>query len=107
VRRLQPRPLSQALEGVVGGLAPPSLLARIQAVWDQAVGEQVAAVAQPVAESQGVVTVSCSSSTWANELNLLGAEVVSRLNRAIGAADNDAGAIQQLRMVVRSSSLGS
>jgi predicted nucleic acid-binding Zn ribbon protein len=106
VRRLQPRPLSQALEGVVGDLAPPSLLARVQAVWDQVVGEQVAAVAQPVAESQGVVTVSCSSSTWANELNLLAAEVLSRLNSAVGAADNEAGAIQQLRMVVQSSSVG-
>jgi hypothetical protein len=56
-----------------------------------------------VAESEGVVTVSCASSTWANELDFLASELASRLNAAMDGSETQAGVIQKLRMVVQSS----
>ena len=59
--------------------APTTLLAAVQSAWPVAVGEKIAAEAAPVAERDGVVTVACSSATWAQELDLLGEEIGERL----------------------------
>jgi predicted nucleic acid-binding Zn ribbon protein len=69
---------------LVDGLAPASGLAALQRVWPQAVGEVIAAQAHPSAERQGVVTVTCSSSVWAQELTLMGPDLRGRLNGALG-----------------------
>jgi predicted nucleic acid-binding Zn ribbon protein len=74
-----PRPLSGALRDAVAPLAPKTPLARVQAVWADAVGERVAAEAAPVAERDGVVTVACRSASWAQQLDLLAAETLSEL----------------------------
>ena len=78
MRRLAPRPLAAALERVAAGLEPPTLLARVQACWDEA------AEAEPVAERERVVTVSCRSSVWAEELKMLGPELCEKVNAALG-----------------------
>jgi predicted nucleic acid-binding Zn ribbon protein len=85
VRRLAPRPLEAAVLRVAADLAPPTTLSRVQAVWTQALGAALAAEATAVAERDGTVTVACRDSTWANELNLMGAELVERLNDALEA----------------------
>ena len=60
-------------------------LAAVQRVWPEAVGERHRrAGAAPRASATGVVTVSCSSSVWAQELTLMGPELVERLNAALG-----------------------
>jgi predicted nucleic acid-binding Zn ribbon protein len=59
---------------------PATLLAEIQAVWSETVGAIIAAEAQPVSERGGVVTVACSASVWAQELDLLSATLIERLN---------------------------
>jgi len=82
--RRAPRPLSFALEGLTDELTPLTPLARIQQVWEQALGAEIAAAGRPAAEREGVVTVVCSDSVWAAELELMGPELVSRLNRALG-----------------------
>ena len=87
MRRRAPRPIGTALAGVVEDLAPATTLARVQRVWVSAVGEAIAREAEPVAERDGVVTVTCTSSVWAQEIELLAADLVARLNAAIGAAD--------------------
>ena len=84
MRRLAPRPLAAALGRVTSGLEPPTVLARVQACWSDAVGEVVSAEAEPVAERGGVVTVSCGSSVWAEELKMMGADLRDRLNAALG-----------------------
>jgi len=66
--------------------APATPLAAVQAAWAGAVGERIAAEARPVAERDGVVTVSCSSSTWAQELDLLSAELLESLSEALPEA---------------------
>jgi predicted nucleic acid-binding Zn ribbon protein len=60
--------------------APATLLASVQRLWREVVGEAIAAEAEPVAEREGVVRVSCRSSVWAQELDLLGPELTKRLN---------------------------
>jgi predicted nucleic acid-binding Zn ribbon protein len=83
VSRRAPRPAALAVEQLAQSLAPATLLAEVQRVWPQAVGEAVAAAGRPTAERDGVVTVSCTSAVWANELDLLSKELVESLNGAL------------------------
>ncbi len=83
--RLAPRPLSLALESFTASLAPVTTLARVQQVWGQALGARIAAAGTPVSEHDGVLTVVCADSVWAAELELMGPELVERLNAAVGA----------------------
>jgi predicted nucleic acid-binding Zn ribbon protein len=84
VRRLAPRALSTALEGVVRDAAPATLLARVQGAWGTVAGSGLAAAAEPVSERDGVVTVACESGVWAHELELLAPELLGRLEAALG-----------------------
>jgi predicted nucleic acid-binding Zn ribbon protein len=70
------------------------MLAEVQRVWGDAVGPAIAAEASPSAERGGVLTVSCSASVWAQELDLMGPEIVERLNAKIAR-----GRIGRLRCV--------
>jgi predicted nucleic acid-binding Zn ribbon protein len=56
------------------------------------VGEAVAREAAPVAERSGTLTVACSSSVWAHELDLMSPQLIERLNGAL-----DRSAIERLR----------
>ena len=85
MRRRDPRPLSHAIAALAGRLAPQTTLAEVQRVWPTAVGEAIAAQAEPTGEREGVLTVTCSSAVWAQELDLMGPELVGRLNAALGA----------------------
>jgi predicted nucleic acid-binding Zn ribbon protein len=60
--------------------APPTLLAKVQEGWSDAVGSPVAEEAEPVAEHDGVVTVACRSAVWAAELTMLSETLLERLN---------------------------
>ncbi len=84
MRRAAPRPIGIALDALSSGLAPASPLGRIQEVWERATGPAIAAVAKPVAERSGVLTVACESAVWAQELDLMGDQLVERLNAALG-----------------------
>lgn len=75
-----PRALSDALRAVRADVAPETLLAAVQAGWPRAAGERIADASQPVSERDGVVTIACRSSTWAQELDLLGPPLLERLN---------------------------
>ena len=97
MRRLAPRALSNALEGVVRDVAPATLLARVQGVWSEVAGPRLAAAAAPVSERDGVVTVACESGVWAQELDLLAPDLLTGLEAALG--DRLA---TKLRFVVRS-----
>ncbi len=86
MRRSGPRSLAGALEGVATAARPQTLLARVQAIWDEAAGPTIAAEAQPRAEAGGTVVVECSSGVWAQELQLLSPDLLERLNAALGDA---------------------
>jgi predicted nucleic acid-binding Zn ribbon protein len=74
--------------------APATLLAEVQRAWPAVVGAGIAAEATPTRERSGVLTVSCSASVWAQELDLMGPEIVARINDALGG-----GRVERLRCV--------
>jgi predicted nucleic acid-binding Zn ribbon protein len=92
VSRRAPRMLSTALGDLAAKLAPATTLARVQEIWEPAVGPAIAATVRPTAERDGVLSVSCSAAVWAQELDLMAVEVIPRLNDALGAP-----AIRELR----------
>ena len=104
MRRPGPRALSVALEGVVRGAEPATLLARVQAVWPAVAGRGLSASAAPVSERDGVVTVACESAVWAQELELLGPDLLTRFGDALaGERGRPAGgSVKRLRFVVGS-----
>jgi predicted nucleic acid-binding Zn ribbon protein len=83
--RRAPRPVSDAIAGLTERLAPQTLLADVQRVWPGVVGETIAAEATPTGERAGTVQVTCRSAVWAQELDLMGPDLVARLNAALGA----------------------
>ena len=91
-RRSGPRPFAPALERVADRVMPQTLLAEVQRAWPAVAGAQLAAVAEPVSERDGVVTVACGSAVWAQELDLLSERVVTALNDRLGRP-----AVQRLR----------
>jgi predicted nucleic acid-binding Zn ribbon protein len=92
--RRSPRSLSSALEAIRDELEPDSLLAEVQRAWQVAVCMAIAGEAQPTGERGGVVTVSCSASVWAQELDLMAPAILDRLNSALRS-----GRVSRLRCV--------
>jgi predicted nucleic acid-binding Zn ribbon protein len=83
--RRAPRPLGSAVADLAGRLAPRTTLAEVQRVWPDAVGAVVAREATPTTERAGTLTIACRSSVWAQELDLMGPELVVKVNAALGA----------------------
>jgi predicted nucleic acid-binding Zn ribbon protein len=81
--RRAPRPISSALSGVLARVAPKTPLAAAQRAWPRAAGAAIAAESEPVSERGGVLTIACSSSTWAEQLNLLQDDLLERLRAEI------------------------
>jgi predicted nucleic acid-binding Zn ribbon protein len=82
-RRRTPRPAANAFQAALQRAAPKTPLATIQAAWASAVGEQLAAVATPVSERGGTVTIECADAVWAQELDLMQDVLLERLREAI------------------------
>jgi predicted nucleic acid-binding Zn ribbon protein len=93
-RRRSPRHFSLAIERARDEWAPPTLLAEVQRAWTGAVGDQIAAEARPASERGGVLTVSCSGSVWAQELDLMAPAILEQLNAVLRS-----GRIERLRCV--------
>jgi predicted nucleic acid-binding Zn ribbon protein len=92
--RRSPRHLALALDQIRDDLEPQSLLAEVQRVWREAVGAAIAVEAEPTAERGGVLTVSCSASVWAQELDLMSPAILERLNQSLRT-----GQVSRLRCV--------
>jgi predicted nucleic acid-binding Zn ribbon protein len=78
-----PVQLGELLAEASRELAPPTLLAAVQAAWDEAAGPVAAAQAEPVSERDGIITVSCRSAVWAQELEMLQDVLVAKLRAAV------------------------
>jgi predicted nucleic acid-binding Zn ribbon protein len=92
--RRSPRAVALALDRIRDDLEPDSLLADVQRAWHTAVGTAIAGEARPTAERGGVVTVSCSASVWAQELDLMAPAIIDRLNDVLRS-----GRVSRLRCV--------
>jgi predicted nucleic acid-binding Zn ribbon protein len=80
------------------------VLARVQAVWPQVAGSALSSHATPVSERDGVVTVACESAVWAQELELLGPDLLTRFGDALAGEPtrSGGGSVKKLRFVVGS-----
>jgi predicted nucleic acid-binding Zn ribbon protein len=83
-QRRAPRSLATALGTALERAEPATLLAAVQRVWPEAVGEAIAREASPVSERDGVVMVACRSATWAQELDLLSDQILVRIREMLG-----------------------
>jgi predicted nucleic acid-binding Zn ribbon protein len=83
-RRRAPRQASSAIRAAMDRAAPRTGLAAVQAAWSGVVGERIAAVATPVSERAGTLTVECSDSVWSQELDLMQAQLLQRLREELG-----------------------
>jgi predicted nucleic acid-binding Zn ribbon protein len=92
--RRSPRPATFALDQIRDQLAPDTLLAEVQRNWPQVVGGSIAAEARPTSERAGVLTISCSASVWAQELDLMAPAILERLNGSLRR-----GRIQRLKCI--------
>jgi predicted nucleic acid-binding Zn ribbon protein len=64
--------------------APKTSLAAVQAVWEEVVGERIAAAAQPVSERSATLLIACSDPVWAQELDLMQEQLQQRLRERLG-----------------------
>ncbi len=94
--RRAPRQAAGAIRLVRDRAAPRTGLAAVQSAWEQSVGERIAAVAEPVAERGGAIVVECESAVWAQELDLMQAQLLGALAERLGEA-----APQRLRFEAR------
>ena len=83
-RRRAPRPASLAVAALTDRLAPATALAEVQRIWPEVAGPAIAAEAAPTAERGGTLTITCRSAVWAQELDLMGPDLVARLNAVLG-----------------------
>jgi predicted nucleic acid-binding Zn ribbon protein len=94
-RAARPHAIGDAVRSIRARAEPATQLAAVQSAWGRAVGARIAREAQPVRERDGQVTVACRASTWAQELDLLQAELLERLNESLRR-----GSVDSLRFVV-------
>lgn len=83
-RRRAPRPAAEALRAALGAAAPKTRLAAAQSVWEEVVGERIAAAAQPVSEADGTLVVACSDPVWREELDLMQERLLAQLRKRLG-----------------------
>ena len=81
--RRGPKRIDTALSRVVAARAPRTLLAAVQEAWPEACGPVIAANSEPVSERDGAVTIACATGAWAQELELMGDELLARIDARV------------------------
>ena len=76
--------IGEALSNFKSNLAPEGDLSRLQTVWREIVGEQIARACRPVDLVDGVLKIECTSSVWSHEIDLLSEQIVVNVNSALG-----------------------
>ena len=83
-RRRVPRQAATAIRAARDLAAPRTGLAAVQAAWADVVGDQLADVAAPVSERAGTLTIECADAVWAQELDMMQAQILERLRAKLG-----------------------
>lgn len=52
--------------------------------WEDIIGEEISKKAKPKRLKKGLLYVSVTTSTWANELNLMSGQIIRKINSYIG-----------------------
>jgi predicted nucleic acid-binding Zn ribbon protein len=82
-----PRRVGESLDRVAASLGVPraSTLAGVFATWPDLVGESVAQHSRPRSLREGVLVVAVDEPAWATQLRWLEADLIARLDGALGA----------------------
>ena len=80
----RPKPIGAVLERALDPIAPLTTLAEVQRVWPSTVGPGIAAVTTVSEERDGTVTIECESAVWANELAMMGPQLLEKLRPLLG-----------------------
>lgn len=82
-----PKPVGASLDRVAAslGVTRASTLSAVFASWPELVGESVAQHARPRSLKAGTLVVAVDEPAWATQLRWLEADLVTRLNEALGA----------------------
>ena len=83
-RRRAPREAASAFRMARERAAPRTPLGAVQGAWSAIVGEQLAAVATPVSERAGTLTIECADAVWSQELDLMQEQLLERLRAELG-----------------------
>jgi len=89
------RKISGAIQRLVAEIAPQDPVTLIRMAWPKVVGDLIAKETYPSSLRGGILTITCSSSVWAQELDLLSRKVLERLADEFGNSP-----AQRLRCVV-------
>ncbi len=83
-----PRGIGDVLSGMASarGWESPIARAELIASWAQIVGPETAAHATPLGIEDGVLTVQCDSTAWAQQLRLMSATVLNSIAERFPAA---------------------
>lgn len=91
----EPRPISDSLKAVTAGFGSRGRAIDLNDRWATAVGEAIAAHAQPERLEAGRLTVVVDDPAWATELRYHASQILAALNAESGAAP-----ISELRLRV-------
>lgn len=85
-RMKRPTPVADLIEAVFAGKPVQKRLRemKIWQVWEEAVGQQIAAKALPAAFRDGTLTVRVTGSAWMQQLTLMKPQIIANLNEATG-----------------------
>jgi predicted nucleic acid-binding Zn ribbon protein len=86
---IEPRQLSDSLDRATRRLGGPrtAVLTQVFAGWEQVVGPDVAAHAQPRSLRDGVLVIAVDQPAWASQLRFLGGDLLARIRDATGCSD--------------------
>jgi predicted nucleic acid-binding Zn ribbon protein len=97
-----PRPVADSLDRVTRSMGAPraQLLAAVFAHWEQLVGPDIAAHAQPRSLRHGVLIVAADQPAWATQLRYMATDLLARIR-----SETDAEEITEIQVTVASSAV--
>ena len=95
MRRGRERPIADAVMRLAESLAPQTPLSKVERAWPIVVGAAMAAHSKPASLKGSLLTVECSGSVYAQELELQSRRVITKLSEEIAAQ-----VVERIRFVV-------
>jgi predicted nucleic acid-binding Zn ribbon protein len=95
MRRGRERPIADAVMRLAESLAPQTPLSKIKRAWPEVVGKPMAAHSKPAQLKGSLLTVECSGSVYAQELELQSRRVLTKLAEELSAQ-----VVEKIRFVV-------
>jgi predicted nucleic acid-binding Zn ribbon protein len=85
MKKSSAEPVGKVLGALLEDLGIGKKLKQYEAVrvWQDVVGEKIAAVAVPTKIVNGTLIVKVEKSTWRNELSLLKREIIAKINASL------------------------